>query len=326
MAKPRPQPNPSSPPADRKRLPAGQLGKRLQCACERPGAPGEEGSAGGRGAARRAGWAVARHVAKKQVELRGPGEGAEKREGAREGKRGREEGSERGEARPCFGGAGRVAGLRSAAERRCLAFLGQGGPGFPRRLRTQSFSRAPRVDVLLLTLRRRRPRKMVSPRVLILLLSWAAGLGEYPVYNKKKVLALDSLPKKSQIWSTKIEELLTGLPVTSSIGHVRSRICWRRSSIFPARQHRYLPFLQRRMLSHTVDQMRRKTLRAPACLGYGSSPWPPHSDPSVNQPSIFQICSLQLAPMSLGEQRHVVLTKLLSSPSVGQKISTVLNY
>ncbi|XP_063110169.1 uncharacterized protein LOC134477121 isoform X4 [Cavia porcellus] len=177
MAKPRPQPNPSSPPADRKRLPAGQLGKRLQCACERPGAPGEEGSAGGRGAARRAGWAVARHVAKKQVELRGPGEGAEKREGAREGKRGREEGSERGEARPCFGGAGRVAGLRSAAERRCLAFLGQGGPGFPRRLRTQSFSRAPRVDVLLLTLRRRRPRKMVSPRVLILLLSWAAGLG-----------------------------------------------------------------------------------------------------------------------------------------------------
>lgn len=54
---------------------------------------------------------MAHHVASKGAELRGPGEGAEKRERAREGKRGREEGrkgASEGEGGRCFGGAGRV--------------------------------------------------------------------------------------------------------------------------------------------------------------------------------------------------------------------------
>lgn len=40
--------------------------------------------------------------------------------------------------------------------------------------------------------------------------SFVSSLPECPIYSKENILALYSLPKKSQIWSMKVKGVLTG--------------------------------------------------------------------------------------------------------------------
>lgn len=85
-----------------------------------PGRLGEQGGAGGRGAAWRAHWVPARHVARKEAEGRGSGKGQRPGEERGQGSgEGRKEEAE-GEGGPCFGGAGRAAGPLKWSEREAL--------------------------------------------------------------------------------------------------------------------------------------------------------------------------------------------------------------
>lgn len=132
-AAPPSQANPSSPPADRKQR-RGLAARAL--APERmriiPGRLGEQGGAGGRGAASRVYWVPSRHVARKEAEGRGSGKGLRPGEERGQGSgEGRKEEAE-GEGGPCFGGAGRAAGPLKWSERealrRCHCRGGSSGP------------------------------------------------------------------------------------------------------------------------------------------------------------------------------------------------------
>jgi hypothetical protein len=85
-----------------------------------PGRLGEQGGAGGRGAASRVYWVPSRHVARKEAEGRGSGKGLRPGEERGQGSgEGRKEEAE-GEGGPCFGGAGRAAGPLKWSEREAL--------------------------------------------------------------------------------------------------------------------------------------------------------------------------------------------------------------
>lgn len=151
MEAPPPKPNPSSPPADRKRRRASQLRNRLPCARARPGGACGRGRAGrkGNGSACRLG--VLCHVVRKEAEISGLGEGGSK-EGRSEERKAGKGGRKRTRGREVLEELGALPAPEVEREGGASPFLlpgevpaSRGGSG------PSPFSFSLRIDVLLLT-------------------------------------------------------------------------------------------------------------------------------------------------------------------------------